>query len=151
MQAAIIVFLKSAIYIVVYARRIRANAEFEAKTEGNIYAFDSSIFSLCLSVFWWATYKRNIEAVRIHTLLDIRTRLVLYLLPLLRQTTKAMEHIPYGKENFYVFDRGYNRFADLYCLHRLEAYFVLRARYNLKFKKIYSQCCNKKSIKCDQI
>ena len=48
-----------AMYIVAYACRLRANSEFEVKTEGNIYAFDSSIISLCLSVFWWAAYKRN--------------------------------------------------------------------------------------------
>ena len=32
------------------------NAEFEIKTEENIYAFDSSIISFCLSVFWWAAH-----------------------------------------------------------------------------------------------
>ena len=64
---------------------------------------------------------------------------------------KAMEHIPYEKGSFYIFDRGYNSFADLYRIHRLEAYFIFRANDNLKFKRIYSKRCDKQSIKCDQI
>jgi transposase len=64
---------------------------------------------------------------------------------------KAMEHIAYEKGSFYIFDRGYNSFADLYRIHRLEAFFIFRARDNLKFKRIYSRWCDKKSVKCDQI
>ena len=64
---------------------------------------------------------------------------------------KAMEHIPYEKGSFYIFDRGYNSFADLYRIHRLEAYFIFRARDNLKFKRICSRYCDKKGVKCDQI
>ena len=147
------IFEEFAMYIVAYARRLRANAEFEVKTEGNIYAFDSSIISLCLSVFWWATYKRNAGAVRIHTLLDVKTQIPCFMLvtPASTNDIKAMEHIPYEKGSFYVFDRGYNSFADLYRIHRLEAYFIFRARDNLKFKRIYSRRCDKKSVKCDQI
>jgi len=71
------IFEDFAMYIVAYARSLRANVKFEVKTEGNIYAFDSSIISLCLSVFWWATYKRNCEAIMIHnTLLDIKTHIL---------------------------------------------------------------------------
>ena len=147
------IFEEFAMYIVSYARRIRANDEFMVKTEGSIYAFDSSIISLCLSVFWWATYKRNAGAVRIHTLLDIKTQIPCFMLvtPASTNDIKAMEHIPYEKGSFYIFDRGYNSFGDLYRIHRLEAYFILRARDNLKFKRIYSKRCDKKSIKCDQI
>jgi len=147
------IFEEFAMYIVAYARRLRANVEFEVKTEGNIYAFDSSIISLCLSVFWWATYKRNSGAVRIHTLLDIKTQIPCFMLvtPASTNDIKAMEHIPYEKGSFYIFDRGYNSFGDLYRIHRLEAYFIFRARDNLKFKRRYSKRCDKKSIKCDQI
>jgi len=147
------IFEEFAMHMVNYARRLRANAEFEIKTEGNIYAFDSSIISLCLSVFWWATYKRNSGAIRIHTMLDIKTQIPCFMLvtPASTNDIKAMEHIPYEKGSFYIFDRGYNSFADLYRIHRLEAYFVFRARDNLKFKRIYSRHCDKKSVKCDQI
>jgi hypothetical protein len=136
-------------YIVSYARRISANDEFMVNSEGNIYAFDSSIISICLSVFWWATYKRNAGAVRIHTLLDIKTQIPCFMLvtPASTNDIKAMEHIPYEKGSFYIFDRGYNSFADPYRIHRLESYFIFKARDNLKFKRIYSRPCNKKVLK----
>jgi hypothetical protein len=41
---------------------------------------------------------------------------------------KAMEYIVYEKGSFYIFDWGYNSFADLYRIHRLEAYFFLEQR-----------------------
>jgi transposase len=147
------IFEEFAMYIVAYARRIRANAEFEVKTQGNIYAFDSSTISLCLSVFWWATYKRNKGAIKIHTMLDIKTQMPCFMLVTLASTNdiKAMKHITYEKDSFYIFDRGYNSFADLYRIHLLGAYFIFRARDNLKFKRIYSRPCDKKSVKCDQI
>jgi len=147
------IFEEFAMYIIGYARRIRADAEFEIQTEGNIYAFDSSTISLCLSIFWWATYKRNKAAVKIHTMLDVKTQIPSFILvtPASTNDIKAMGHIPYEKGSFYIFDRGYNSFSDLYRIHRLEAYFILRARDNLKFKRIYSRRCDNKSIKCDQI
>ena len=147
------IFEEFAMHIIAYARRIRANAEFMVNSEGNIYAFDSSIISICLSVFWWATYKRNAGAVRIHTLLDIKTQIPCFMLvtPASTNDIKAMEHIPYEKRSFYIFDRGYNSFGDLYRIHRLEAYLILRARDFFKFKRIYSKRCDRKSVKCDQI
>ena len=147
------IFEEFAMYIVAYARRVRANAEFEVKTEGNIYAFDSSIIPLCLSVFWWATYRRNKGAVKIHTLLDLQTQIPCFMLvtPASTHDVNAMEHIPYEPNGFYIFDRGYNSFADLYRIHLLEAFFVVRAKNNLRFRRIYSRHCDKQSVICDQI
>jgi hypothetical protein len=36
----------------------------------------------------------------------------------------AMEHIPYERGSFYIVDRGYNSFGDLYRIHRLEFTFL---------------------------
>jgi len=147
------IFEEFAAHIIAYARRLRADVEFEVNVEGNIYAFDSSTVSLCLSVFWWATYKRNTGAVKLHTLLDVKTQIPCFMLvtPASTGDITAMEYIPYEKGSFYIFDRGYSSFADLYRVHRLEAYFIFRARDNLKFKRGYSRPCDKKSVRCDQI
>ena len=147
------IFEEFAMYTIAYARRLRVNAEFEVNTEGNVYAFDSSTVSLCLSVFWWATYKRGRGAVKLHTLLDVKAHIPCFMLvtPATTNDIMAMRHIPYEQGSFYVFDRGYNSFADLYRIHRLEAYFIFRARDTLKFKRVYSRRCDKKSVKCDQI
>jgi len=147
------IFEGFAAQMIAYARRVRANAEFEVKIEGNVYAFDSSTISLCLSVFWWATYRRNKGAVKMHTLLDMKTQIPCFVLvtPASTNDVKAMDHIPYEQGSFYVFDRGYNSFADLYRIQRREAYFIVRAKTNLRFRRIYSRRCSNKCVKCDQI
>jgi hypothetical protein len=147
------IYEEFAMYMIAYARRLRADVEFEVKTDGNVYAFDSSTISLCLSVFWWATYKRKAGAIKLNTLLDVKTQIPCFMLvtPASTNDIVAMEYIPYERDSFYIFDRGYNSFADLYRIHRLEAYFIFRARDNIKFRRIYSRPCDKKSVKSDQI
>ncbi len=147
------IFEEFALHMIEKARQARADIQFEVKTGGNVYAFDSSTISLCLSVFWWATYKRAKGAVKLHTMLDVKRQIPCFMLvtPASTNDIKAMEHIPVEKGSFYIFDRGYNSFADLYRIHRLEAFFVLRARDNLQFKRLYSRLKVDKGIRSDHI
>ena len=46
-----------------------------------------------------------------------------------------MPEIPYEKEAYYIFNRGYNDFSNPYKIERIEATFVIRAKKNLKFKQ----------------
>ncbi len=63
----------------------------------------------------------------------------------------GMDVLTYEPNSYYVFDRGYIDFKRLYTLHQKEAFFVIRAKKNLKFRRIYSNKCNKdKGVKCDQ-
>ncbi|MFO8236620.1 MAG: transposase [Bacteroidales bacterium] len=38
-----------------------------------VCAFDSSTIDLCLSVFWWAKFRKNKGEIKLHTLFDINT------------------------------------------------------------------------------
>jgi hypothetical protein len=148
------IFEEFAMYIVNYARRLRANVDFEVKTEGNVYAFDTSTISLCLSVFWWATYKRNTGAVKLHTLLDVKTHIPCFMLvtPASVNDVNGMDYIDYQRGSYYIFDRGYNDFARLYNIHLHKAFFVFRAREKVKFRRIYSIKKEQNTgIKSDQI
>ena len=52
---------------------------------------------------------------------------------------------------FYVMDRGYLDFERLYRIHRSGAYFLIRAKKNMKFERVYSAKVDKeKGLKCDQ-
>ena len=42
--------------------------------DGNVYAFDSTTVDLCLSVFWWAAFRKHKGGIKIHTLYDIETQ-----------------------------------------------------------------------------
>jgi hypothetical protein len=48
----------------------------------------------------------------------------------------AMDEIPYERGAYYIFDRGHNDFSRLYLIRQLEAYFVVRAKKNVCYKRI---------------
>ena len=48
--------------------------------------------------------------------------------------SKAMPEIPYETGAYYVFDRGYNNFGELYRMQRMESFFVVKAKSNLQYK-----------------
>lgn len=63
-----------------------------------------------------------------------------------------MDLIPYESEAYYIFDRGYVDFTRLYKITNHTAYFVIRAKSNLKFKRMYSNKVDKTTgVQCDQI
>ena len=121
--------------------------------KGKVYAVDSSTIDLCLSVFWWAKFRKHKAAVKLHTLLDIRTGI-----PQFMQITDGSVHdvnfldeINIEAGSFYVLDRGYLDFGRLNNIHKQGAYFVTRLKRNTNYRRLYS--ANKegaKGVKCDQ-
>ena len=51
------IFEEFAYHMIDIARRKLANDDFEIK--GKVYAFDSTTIDLCLSVFWWAKFRKT--------------------------------------------------------------------------------------------
>ena len=101
---------------------------------GNVYAFDSTTIPLCLSVFRWARFRRRRGGVKAHVLYDLETRVpsFYHITAASVHDAKAMPSIPFEAGSYYVFDRGYNAFAELHRINRLESFFVVRAKQNLK-------------------
>lgn len=134
------IFEEFAFLMIGKAQKCRANIDFDIQVDGNAYAFDSSTVSLCLNVFWWATYKRQKGAIKLHTLYDVRTQIPDFIVvtPASVNDVNGMDYIDYQRGSYYVFDRGYNDFARLYNIHTREAFFVFRAREKVKFRRIYS-------------
>ena len=104
--------------------------------EGKAYAFDSTTIPLCLSVFRWAKFRRRKGGLKAHTLYDLETHVpsFYHITTASVHDSKAMAAIPYEPGSYYVFDRGYNAFAELFRINRLESFFVVRAKQNLKFR-----------------
>ena len=143
-----------ACHLIDYARKVCVCSDFEVNVDGNVYAFDSTTIDLCLSVFWWAEFRKAKGGIKMHTLYDVKTQIpsFIYITPASVNDVKAMDQIPYERGSYYIFDRGYNDFERLYRINKLEAYFVLRARNNLNFDRRYSQKVDKQSgLKYDQI
>ena len=53
--------------------------------------------------------------------------------------------------SFYIMDRGFMDFARLYKLHQAQAFFVIRAKSNLKCRRVVSERVDKTTgLRCDQ-
>ena len=128
------IFEEYAYYLVGEARRKRATDIF--KLDGNVYAFDSTTISLCLDVFWWAKFRKHKGGIKIHTLYDLETQIpaFFHITTASVHDSKAMKEIPIETGAYYIFDRGYNNFKELYRIHRAESFFVVRAKTNLQYK-----------------
>lgn len=106
--------------------------------DGHVYAFDSTTIDLCLEVFEWAKFRKHKGGIKVHTLYDVGAQVPAFFHITTASTNdvKAMPEIPYEKDAYYIFDRGYNDFANLFSIEQIEATFVVRAKKNLKFKQI---------------
>lgn len=145
------IFEEYAYHLIGIARTRRSNEDFEIK--GKIYAFDSSTIDLCLNVFWWAKFRKNKGGIKLHTLFDITTQIPAYMhiTPAKVNDVNAMDMLRYEDGAYYVFDRGYVDFERLFKITTQSAYFVVRAKSNLKFKRMYSRKVDKSSgVMCDQ-
>jgi len=127
------------------ARSLYANDAFMLELEETIYALDSTTIDLCLSLFPWAHFRKRKAAVKLHTLLDLRCNI-----PTFIEITEGRVHdvnildslVPEAG-SFYVMDRAYLDFQRLHQLHRELAYFIIRAKTNLQFTRLYSRPVDK--------
>ena len=128
------IFEEFAFYMIEQARKKRKTKIFDL--EGSVYAFDSTTIDLCLSVFWWAKFRKKKGGIKIHTLYDIETQIpaFVHITSASVHDSKTMPEIPYQKDAHYIFDRGYNDFANLNKINTIEASFIVRAKTNVRFK-----------------
>ena len=129
------IFEDFAFFMMEQARKKQATDIFKLK--GHVYAFDSTTIPLCLSIFWWAKFRKKKGGVKTHVLYDLETQVPAYfhISTASVHDSKAMKYIPYEPGSYYVFDRGYNAFKELYKIHLHESFFVVRAK-NPQFKCI---------------
>lgn len=129
------------------------NSDFDLSIKGNVYAFDSTVIDLCLNVFWWATFRRAKAAVKLHTLLDVKTSIpvFVYITPASVHDVHGLDELTYETGGYYIMDRGYIDFERLSNIDQHEAFFVIRAKNNLRFTRISSEKPDKsKGVICDQ-
>lgn len=139
--------------LVATARALYVDEPFGVELSETVYALDASTIDLSLAVFPWTPSQQGKAAVRLHTLLDLRGNL------------PAFIHISEGKYHeirvldlltpepgaFYVMDRGYTDFRRLARLQRAGAFFVIRAKANMRYRRCASSAVDKRTgLRCDQ-
>jgi hypothetical protein len=148
------IFADYAYILIAKARTIcKSNNEFEVNIEGNVYAIDSTTIDLCLNVFWWAKFRKNKAAVRVHTQFDIKTNIpaFIHITDGTVHDVNFLDKIEYEPDGFYILDRGYVDFSRLYVIHQSKAFFVTRLKQNANYRRLYSAKVDKASgVLCDQ-
>ncbi len=126
---------------------------FTLDLDNTVYALDASTIDLCLSVFKWAKFRKKKGAVKLHTLMDLRGNIPVFIAITTGKVhdVNILDQILFEPGAFYIVDKGYYDFERLYLLDQAKAFFVIRAKSNMKFKRLYSNPVDKSTgLKCDQ-
>jgi len=115
---------------------------FRLDIDNMVYALDSTTINLCLSLFPWAKFQKTKGAVKMHTILDLRGSIPIYV-----DITNANVHdvnildtIPIEAGSYYIMDKGYTDFNRLYNkIHKEQAFFVTRSKDNINFITVEKQ------------
>jgi hypothetical protein len=136
------------------ARRLYADEDFGKELhEATIYALDSTTIDLCLSLFPWAHFRRKKAALKLHALMDLRGSIpsFIHITEGKLHDVKVLDLLLPEPGAYYVLDRGYLDFERLYSLNQARAFFVTRAKRNLRFLRRYSHPVDKTTgLLCDQ-
>jgi len=136
------------------ARELYAEEDFGLELDQTVYAFDSTILDLCLSVFPWAKFRKGKAGIKLHTLLDLQGNIpvIIRITPAKIHDVNILDDLLFEAGAIYVFDRAYVDFARLYRIHQSRAFFLSRAKSNFVFKRLYSQPVDKSTgVRADQI
>ncbi len=119
------------------ARTLYAGEDLGLNLENTVYALDSTTVDLSLTLFPWADFRKTKAGIKLHTQIDLRGPI-----PTCIHITVARSHdvlwldeLIFEPGAFYVMDRGYMDFGRLNHIVSAEAFFVTRAKDNLRFSR----------------
>ena len=139
--------------LIAQARKLYAKEDLGLDLANTVYALDSTTIDLCLSVFPWAHFRTTKAAVKMHTLLDLRGSIpsFIHVSDGKLADVHALDLLVPEPGAIYVMDRGYVDFARLHAMHQAGAFFVTRAKSNMKAHRRYSAPTDRTTgIVCDQ-
>jgi hypothetical protein len=135
------------------ARGLYVNDPFAVELEQTVYALDSTTIDLCLSLFPWARFRKRKAAVKLHTLLDLRGNIPSFIKITdgKRHDVRILDELMPEPGSYYVMDRGYLDFKRLHAFSLRLAFFVIRAKTNLRCRRVNSRPVDKTTgVRADQ-
>jgi len=122
------------------ARPLYAHSDLGLELAATAYAFDATTIDLCLSLFPWAKFRRRKGAIKLHTLLEIHSAIPVFIAITAGEVHEInlLDELTPEPGSFIVMDRGFVDFQRLYRLHTALAFFVIRSKGNLAFRRRYS-------------
>ena len=136
------------------ARTLYAGEDLGLELENTVYALDSTTIDLSLTLFPWADFRRTKAGIKMHTQLDLRGPI-----PTCIHITGARQHdvlwldeLLFDPGAFYVMDRGYMDFQRLNRIACAGAFFVTRAKDNMRFSRQHSRPVDSQTgLRSDQV
>jgi hypothetical protein len=135
------------------ARSLYAKEDFGLDLQQAVYALDSTVIDLCLALFPWAKFRKRKGAIKLHTLLDLHGNIpsVIIITHGKLHDVRILDQMPIEPGAIYIMDRGYLDFSRLYRIHQDRAFFVIRSKHNMSFRRIISHPVDKATgVQCDQ-
>jgi len=127
--------------------------QLDIELKNNVFAIDATTIDLCLSTFYWATFRSTKGGIKLHTQLDLKTSIptFIHFSPASVHDVNVLDVISFETDSFYIMDRGYVDYKRLYRIHQCSAFFVTRAKDNMNYRRLYSHGVDKtKGVLCDQ-
>jgi hypothetical protein len=134
------IYADLALSLIATARKLYSKEPFLGDLNETVYALDATTIDLCLSLFPWAHFRQTKGAIKLHTLLDLRGNIpsFIHISNGKLHEVNTLDIIPVEVGSFYIMDRGYLDYTRLYALSQAAAFFVTRAKSNLKCRRVYS-------------
>lgn len=118
------------------------------KFKNPLYVIDATVIDLCLSIFQWAKFRTTKGAIRLHYQFDHSGQIPTFLVVTdakQHEITVARSFFSPMADSIYCVDKGYTDFAWLYTIENNRAYFVTRAKDNIKYQVSGQHTENKKN------
>jgi hypothetical protein len=136
------------------ARNLYQGESLGLELDNTVYALDSSTIDLTMSVFPWAKFRSTKSGIKLHTQLDLRGPIpvCIYISEARVNDIKWLDELIFEPGAIYIMDRGYIDWARLFQIASSGAFFVIRAKDNLRFTRYKSQPVDKSTgLRSDQI
>ena len=119
------------------ARPLYAGEDLGLELANTVYALDSTTIDLSLTLFPWADFRRTKAGIKMHTQIDLRGPIptCIYISNARQHDVRWLDDLFFEPGAFYVMDRGYMDFKRLNLIARAGAFFVTRAKDNLRFSR----------------
>jgi hypothetical protein len=148
------IYADFAAVLITIARKLYANEPLSVDLEQTAYVFDATTIDLCLSLFPWAPFRKHKAAIKLHTLMDLRGSIPCFISITDGKTNEkvVLDDLVLEPGAFYILDRGYVDFRRLYVFTQCPAFFVLRAKRRLDYRRLSSTEVDKSSgLRSDQV
>ena len=150
------IYHELALSLIQRARTLYRNDSFLTELENAVYAFDSTIIELCLTLFPWAHAQGHLKTsagVKLHTLFNVHTKIPTFVRVSAANVRDVLmlDELVYEPGVIYLLDRGYMDFGRLKRIDDSKAFFVIRAKDQLNFTRLYSHAVDKSTgLRADQ-